>query len=216
MTEPTYPAEYFRRADESDDDLFYKDPRKVVHIDPGAIAAASQLYGELLPPGGHILDLMSAWRTHLPATYQPGKVSGLGMNADEMRDNPQLNEFVVQNLNKQPKLPYPDATFDGAICTVSVQYLIDPVTVFRDLARVLKPNSPAIFTFSNRCFPTKAVAVWQSIGMAQKGQLVAGYLKQAGFAELHIEDRSPAPKRGLFGGSGDPLIAVWGTTPYKG
>jgi len=208
-----YPPQYFRRPDETDDDLFYQEARKVVHIDEGAIAAAGALYGELLPAGGHILDLMSAWRTHLPPTYTPGKVTGLGMNADEMRDNPQLTDFVVHNLNKNPQLPFADKTFDAAICTVSVQYLTDPVRVFKAVYRTLRPNAVFCLTFSNRCLPTKAVAVWQSASMEQKAQLVESYLHQAGFAEIHTADRSPQRKRHLFSGLADPLIGVWGYRP---
>jgi SAM-dependent methyltransferase len=215
MAEPQLSPELFRRYDESDDALFYQVPRKVVHIDEGAIAAASQLYGELLPVGGIILDLMSAWRTHLPAAYKPSHVSGLGMNAEEMADNPQLDDFVVQNLNRNPALPFEANHFDAAICTVSVQYLTNPVAVFRDLYRVLKPNGVAVFTFSNRCFPTKAIAAWQSAGMGQKAGLVSEYLRLAGFADIHAEDRSPTRRRGLLGGSGDPLIGVWGFKPFS-
>ncbi len=210
---PQFPAEYFRRQDESADENFYAAPRKVVHIDEGAIGAASQLYGDLLPENGHILDLMSAWRSHLPAIYHPTAVTGLGMNADEMRDNPQLTNFTVQNLNKNPTLPYADQAFEGAICTVSVQYLTNPPPVFKDVYRVLKPGAPFVLTFSNRCFPTKAVAIWQSASMEQKASLVATYLSDAGFADIHIEDRSPKPKRGLLGGGSDPLVGVWGFRP---
>jgi SAM-dependent methyltransferase len=199
--------------DDSDDALFYQASRKVVHIDDGAIAAASHLYGELLPPDGVILDLMSAWRTHLPANYRAMQVTGLGMNAEEMRDNPQLSDYIVHNLNHDPRLPLAEQFFDGAICTVSVQYLTRPVEVFRDLYRVLKPGAVAIFTFSNRCFPTKAVAVWQATNMEQKAQIVASYFAAAGFTEVRAEDRSLPPKRGLFGGAGDPLIGVWGRRP---
>ncbi len=213
MKSQSLPAEYFKRADESADENFYSVPRKVVHIDEGAIAAASQLYGELLPPGGHILDLMSSWRSHLPESYKPCKVSAQGMNAAEMADNPQLDEYIVQNLNKNPALPFAEKTFEGLVCTVSVQYLTDPVTVFKNVYRVLKPNAPAIFTFSNRCFPTKAVAVWQNASMSEKAQLVALYLKEAGFANIKAEDRTPKAKRGLFGGGGDPLVGVWGYRP---
>jgi len=216
MREPaqTLPPDYFRRPDETDDSIFYREPRKVVHIDDGAIEAASLLYGEVLPPDGHILDLMSAWRSHLPNSYTPGHVTGLGMNADEMRDNPQLNEFVVQNLNKNPTLPFADQTFSGTICTVSVQYLTDPVAVFKQVYRVSKPGAPFILTFSNRCFPTKAVAIWQSASMDKKAQLVALYLSQAGFADIHAQDRAPRPTRkGLFAASGDPLFGVWGYRP---
>ncbi len=209
-----FPADYFRRADESADELFYREPRKVVHIDEGAIAAASQLYGELLPDGGHVLDLMSAWRSHLPASYSPEKVTGLGMNADEMADNPQLADYVVHNLNVNPELPSADQQFDGAICTVSVQYLINPVTLFKDVSRVLKPGTVFVMTYSNRCFPTKAVAVWQSTSMDQKAVLLTTYLSAAGFANIQSADRSVKAKRsGWFGASNDPLFGVWGYRP---
>ena len=209
----TLPNAYFRRADETDDALFYETARKVVHIDDGAIAAASRLYGELLPADGVILDLMSGWRTHLPAEYRASRVTGLGMNADEMHDNPQLTDCVVHNLNATPRMPFADTTFDAAICTVSIQYLTDPVRVFADLCRVLKPNGVAVFTFSNRCFPTKAVAVWQNISMEQKADLLAIYFKAAGFADVHSEDRLPALRRGLFTRGGDPLVGVWAYRP---
>ncbi len=210
-----FPPEYFQRYDESPDELFYSVPRLVVHIDDAAIAAVTQLYGELLPESGHVLDLMSSWRSHLPETFK-GKVSALGMNAEEMRQNPQVHDFVVQNLNRTPQLPYPDQHFDGAICTVSVQYLIDPVTVFKEVRRVLKPSAPFIITFSNRCFPTKAVAIWQATSLAQKAALVASYLEAAGFAEIRAEDRTQPLRRGLFAvGGGDPLIGVWGRRPHS-
>lgn len=207
------PKSYFRRVDETPDEQFYSQPRKVVHIDDGAIAAATALYADVLPESGVILDLMSAWRSHLPTDRKYARVSGLGMNAEEMADNPQLTDYVVHSLNRNPKLPYEDNLFDGAACTVSVQYLTDPIAVFKDLLRVLKPAAPAIFTFSNRCFPTKAVAVWQQGSMSDKAALVAGYLREAGFADIKAEDRSPSRKMSLFSGSGDPLIGVWGYKP---
>ncbi len=93
-------------------------------------------------------------------------VVGLGMNAAEMSDNPQLDSFVVHNLNREPALPFPDASFDAVVCAVSVQYLTRPVEVFTDVRRVLVAGAPLIVSFSNRCFPTKAVAVWLANGDA--------------------------------------------------
>src|SRR3954470_7821954 len=87
----------FARMDPSDDGLFYGVPRKVVHIDPGAIAALRHRYAELLPPGGTVLDLMSSWRSHLPDDVAFARVTGLGMNAEEMADNRQLDDFVVHD-----------------------------------------------------------------------------------------------------------------------
>src|SRR5215207_2949600 len=162
-----YPSAYFQRYDPAEDGVFYEMPRKVVHIDDGAIEALGGVYAELLPATGTLLDLMSAWRTHLPdelAARADLSVVGLGMNAEEMADNPQLSRSVVHDLNRDPTLPFPDEMFDGAMCAVSVQYLTRPLEVFREVARVLRPGAPFIVSFSNRCFPTKAVAVWHNTG----------------------------------------------------
>src|ERR1700678_555957 len=110
MLEP--PA--FARADESTDDLFYKQPRFVEHIDDIAIADVVQLHRERLPAGGEILDLMSSWVSHLPPDITYARVVGLGMNAAELAGNPRLGEFVVHDLNANSTLPFPDASFDAA------------------------------------------------------------------------------------------------------
>src|SRR5689334_13046179 len=141
---------FFRRVDNADDEIFYSCPRKVVHIDDGAIAAVGEIYAERLPRGGRILDLMSSWRSHVPATVEPAELIGLGLNREEMEDNPALSGIVIHNVNREPRLPFDDGYFDGAVMTVSVQYLVKPVEVFADVGRVLKTGAPFIVTFSNR------------------------------------------------------------------
>jgi SAM-dependent methyltransferase len=192
----------YAREDESTDDRFYLTPRKVVHIDDGAIAALGALYAAVLPAGGRLLDLMSSWRSHLPADFRAREVVGLGLNAEEMADNPQLAAHVVHDVNRETRLPFGDAEFDGAMCAVSIQYVIHPVRLLREVGRVLRPGAPFVVSFSNRCFPTKAVAVWLDTTDQQHVQLVRGYFEAAGgFADVRDEDRSP--------GRGDPLYAVW-------
>ncbi len=82
------------------------------------------------------------------------------MNEAEMAANAQLTDHVVHNLNENPALPYPDESFDVALCTVSVQYLLHPVEVFAEVRRVLRPGGVFVVSFSNRCFPTKATRLW--------------------------------------------------------
>ena len=147
--------EPFARVDADDDTRFYSVPRKVVHLEPGAIEALRGVYAEHFAPGGTVLDLMSSWRSHLPDGM--GRVVGLGMNAEEMAANPQLDDWVVHDLNREPRLPFPDASFGAVACAVSVQYLVHPIEVFGDVLRVLVPGGPLVVSFSNRCFPTKAV-----------------------------------------------------------
>ena len=195
-------ASWFSRLDESPDALFYATPRFVTHIDDAAIAAVTQLYREYFPAGGAVLDLMSSWISHLPAEVVYGRVVGLGMNRDELAANPRLHARVVQDLNETPRLPFDDAQFDAAGICVSVDYLTRPVDVLRDCGRVLRPGSPLVITFSNRCFPTKAIAAWQMLDNRGHQDLVARYLTEAGnWTEIQALDRSPSP-------DGDPLYAV--------
>lgn len=200
------PAGAFRRSDESPDERFYATPRLVTHIDDRAIEAVTQLYRELFPAGGTILDLMSSWVSHLPPEVEYGRVVGLGMNERELQSNPRLDDFTVQNLNENPRLPYETGEFDGAGICVSVDYLTRPVEVLREVGRVLKPGGPLVITFSNRCFPTKAVDVWHRLNDEGRMRLVEVYLRDAGnFRDIRSEDRSP---RRMFS---DPLYAVIGT-----
>jgi len=149
---------------------------------------------------------MSSWRSHLPGVLRAREVVGLGLNAEEMADNPGLTAAVVHDLNREPRLPFDTAAFDGAMCAVSIQYVIYPVQVFRDVRRVLKPGAPFVVSFSNRCFPTKAVAVWLASTDAQHRLLVRAYFEAAGgWRDVTDEDRSPD-------GNGDPLYAVWAHT----
>src|SRR6266851_6772051 len=135
-----FPPAAYAREDESSDGSFYANPRKVVHIDEGAIAALGRLYADVLPTGGRLLDLMSSWRSHLPAGFTAREVVGLGMNAEEMADNPQLTRHVVHDLNRDPRLPFEDSEFDGATCAVSIQYVTHPLQLFREVRRVLRPG----------------------------------------------------------------------------
>ena len=191
----------FRREDEGPDAQFYAQPRLVTHIDEAAIAAVTQLYREYLPAEGAVLDLMSSWVSHLPADVAFSRVAGLGMNRTELAANPRLDGFVVHDLNRNPRLPFADAEFDGAAICVSIQYLTRPAEVLRDLGRTLAAGGPLVITFSNRCFPTKAVRAWLQRDDLGHAALVARYLKAArNWTGIEHLDRSPP--------TGDPLHAI--------
>ena len=198
-----FKLEHFAREDGGEDEIFYAMPRLVKHIDEPASAALATYYAHNLPAEGAILDLMSSYASHLPTTPQFRRVVGLGLNKVELEENFQLTERVVHNLNVNPSIPFPDSTFDACLLAVSVQYLTQPVEVFADLARTLNPGSLLAISFSNRMFPTKAVAVWRSLGDADHARLLEVYLHTAGgWNNLNFEDLSPAP------GKSDPLYLV--------
>jgi SAM-dependent methyltransferase len=196
-----FPKDYFRRTDESPDELFYARPRFVTHIDDGAIAAVTALYRDHLPPGGAILDLMSSWISHLPEDVDYARVVGLGMNQAELAANPRLHSFVVHNLNADPQLPFVDAEFDAVTICVSVDYLNQPVAVLHECGRVTKPGGTIVITFSNRCFPTKAIAAWHALDDVGHVNLVGAFLRATDvWADIQGIDASPP--------DGDPLYAV--------
>ena len=127
------------------------------------------------------------------------------MNLAELAANPQASARVVHDLNAQPELPFADASFDAVVCCVSVDYLTQPIEVFRDVARVLRPGGPFVCTFSNRCFPTKAIRGWLYASDEEHCDIVAEYFRRSGgFQEPIIDRRTPPGHRG------DPLLAVWG------
>ena len=200
---PELPAEAFLKEDPGDDLDFYAFPRLVTHIDDRAIAALTGFYRDTLPKGGVILDLMSSWVSHLPPDVAYAEVIGHGMNAEELAANPRLTRWFIQDLNKDPILPLEDASLDGAMICVAIQYLQRPVEVLTDLRRALKPGAPLIISFSNRCFPTKAVAIWRALDDAGHAQLVELHLRRAGYSDLDVEVL-------VIDGRSDPMIAVVG------
>jgi hypothetical protein len=198
---PGLPEAAFDKADPTPDPDFYAFPRFVTHIDDAAIATVTEVYRKLLPPGGKILDLMSSWVSHLPAEIDY-TVSGHGLNAEELAANHRLDKWFVQDLNTNPVLALEDNSFDAACLCVSVQYLQRPVEVFRSVAQILKPQAPFIVSFSNRCFPTKAVAIWQALSGPDQQRLVSAYMNAAGFSNPATQAFSPR--------TGDPLWTVIG------
>ncbi|MEM9037840.1 MAG: class I SAM-dependent methyltransferase [Actinomycetota bacterium] len=196
-----FPAGFFDRSDPSDDARFYGPARLVTHIDAGAIAAVGALYEEL-EVEGRVLDLCSSWISHFRTA--PTELIALGMNAEELAANPQAARWVVHDLNADPTLPFEDGELDHAVCCVSVDYLVRPFEVFAEIARCLRPGGRFACTFSNRCFPTKAIRGWLATDDASHVRVVEEYFARTpGFVDVRSDERIP-PGRG-----GDPLWAVW-------
>ncbi|KAL2501361.1 S-adenosyl-L-methionine-dependent methyltransferase superfamily protein [Forsythia ovata] len=203
-----FKEEDFQRFDETPDSLFYEAPRFVTHIDDPAIAALTKYYSEVFPPsdtpGVALLDMCSSWVSHYPKGYKQARIVGMGMNEEELKRNPVLTEYIVQDLNLDPKLPFEDNTFDVITNVVSVDYITKPIDVFKEVSRVLKPGGLAIISFSNRCFFTKAISIWTSTGDSDHVLIVGAYFHYAGgFDPPKAVDISPNP------GRTDPMYVVY-------
>ncbi len=196
-----FPPGFFDRRDEVDDAAFYDAPRLVTHIDDRAIGAVGELYDEL-GLHGRVLDLCGSWISHF--STPPRSLIVQGMNGPELAANEAAAGAVVTDLNRYPSLPFADQSFDGASCCVSVDYLTRPLEVFDEVARVLRPGSIWLHTFSNRCFPTKAIQGWLATDDEQHVAIVATYFELSqGWGDVSAATVLE-PHRG-----GDPLYAVW-------
>jgi len=193
----------FTRLDNGEDWLFYQVPRLVTHIDDAAIEALRHCFKKYLMEGNDVLDLMSSCVSHYPDELNFRSVTGLGMNRVELDANPRLNVRVIHDLNHDPILPFEDQSFDACTLSVSVQYLTRPIAVFTEIARVLRPGAPCVVSYSNRCFPAKAVALWRELDDHGHGEIVRHYFAGGrGFDPSQVLDISPAP------GASDPLYVV--------
>jgi SAM-dependent methyltransferase len=173
-------------------------------IGGGTIAAVTELYREILPPGGAILDVLSGWVPHLPPEAPYRRVVGIGGDRRALTENPFLDEWRVQDLNANPFLPFASGEFDGATICAAIQNLARPSEVIREIARVLRPGAPLIVSFSNRCLGTKAIGCWCLHDDTGQLCLVAQHFAEAGnWADMRCLDRTP-PQGGV------PLYTVIG------
>lgn len=170
LTSPQFPPEWpftdadFARQDDTNDGNFYSSPRFCFHVDDKAVAALTDYYAVEFPKWEKpaILDMCASHVSHFPADVADyaGRRVALGMSEEELRENGQVDEFVVKDLNVDSTLPFPDNSFDIVTNAVSIDYLNSPLEICKEVARVLKPGGAAMFALSNRCFPTKAINLW--------------------------------------------------------
>jgi SAM-dependent methyltransferase len=207
---------FARMADEADA-AFYAKPRIVSHVDRTASQEISRLYQRLLPEGGRVLDLMASWESHLAVDHGLDTIVGLGMNAEELAANPLFNEYRVQDLKLEPRLPYADAEYDAVICSLSVEYLVRPFEVFAEVARVLKPGGRFVVTFSDRWFPPKVIGAWENLHPFERSGLVLEYFHRDGlFTRLETWSLRglPRPADDKYAdrrADSDPVFAIWGS-----
>jgi SAM-dependent methyltransferase len=158
---------------------------------------------------------MASWESHLPASLQGVHLTGLGMNETELAANPDMEDYIVHDLNDNPAIPLKSEMFDAVICTASVEYLTQPYEVFEDVFRLLKSGGVFVVTFSNRWFPTKTISLWPEMHEFERLGLVLEYFRQSGWSK----DINTSSMRGLPRPDddpyftqmnySDPVYAVW-------
>jgi SAM-dependent methyltransferase len=215
LTEPI-PTDPFSRADESDDALFYARDRLLPHLDARALATIEELIGKLVVEEQPvILDLMASWDSHIPDALHPSRVVGLGLNEQELVENPSLAEYVLHDLNRDPRLPFDDESFHAVLCTISVDYLVHPVEVFQDVGRILRPGGLFLVIFSDRYFQSKVIKIWRDSSEEERTYLVHDFFTKSGqftLPQLFVSRGKPRPEDDKYSPLGipsDPVYAVY-------
>ncbi|WP_028574655.1 class I SAM-dependent methyltransferase [Desulfonatronovibrio hydrogenovorans] len=197
------------RTDRTDDQLFYKMPRLINHIDAQADKFLCHEYGNRLKPGMRILDLMASMNSHLPSELE-AKVDGLGLNQKEMDANTRLSNRIVHDLNLNPELPFANDSYDALLCSLSIEYAVKPYQLAREAARVLRPSGVFMIGFSNRWFPSKVTRIWQELHEFERMGLVLDTLDQTG----HFKDLETVSIRNWWRPEDDPHIdKTWLSDP---
>lgn len=203
----------FLRANESSDSDFYSKPRHVNHLDEVAQTQLKSIYSTLIPAGCEILDLMSSINSHIDGNLEINKITGLGLNREELVANPLLDEIVIHDINQNHQLPFDDASFDLVVCNLSIEYITQPLNMFDEVARILRPGGRFIISFSNRWFPDKAIKIWNYLHDFERIGLVMEYfIDSARFESINTCSLRgiPRPVNDKYNMPlSDPVYVVW-------
>lgn len=202
------------RADSRPDEIFYRQPRLVHHLDEAARKRLTASYGRLIAPGSRVLDLMASWHSHLPETLELDELTVLGMNDDELRQNHRATSRLVFDLNGNKPLPFDDASYDAVTISASIEYLTDPLHTLYEVARILRPGGILAIGFSNRWFPPKAIRVWTELHEFERLGLVTAMVSTTkAFSRIQTSSHRTEVQP-FFGApgettAGNPLYMVW-------
>ncbi len=116
------------------------------------------LYCKLAQPGMAVLDAGCGGDRGCSrdAPWQKMYIVGVDCTPDVGR-NPFCNEKAVSDL---ARLPFQDATFDLIHCRWVMEHLPDPLAVFREFARVLKPGGQLVALTPNLYHYATLAARW--------------------------------------------------------
>jgi len=206
----------FPRINNEKDNIFYNQPRFVNHLDDFAIKKVKSIFSKFLQPNTKILDLMSGWTSHIPTIFKKNNIVGLGLCNDELKNNKDLSDYIIHDLNLDYHLPFIKNEFNAVICTSSIEYLIQPIEVTKEVVRILKPGGVFIITISDRWFNGKEILIWSELHAFERlGFVLDLYLKCGNFNNLKtITIRGfPRPyndKHIKLKNTSDPIFAVIG------
>ena len=175
-----------QKLDESNDEIFYSDPKFVYHLDANFRNYLSSIYKKEIKDHSIVLDLMSSWDSYLPSEKKYKKIIGHGLNRAELERNKSFNSFWIQNFNQKQEIPLDSGSIDCCLMVAAWQYLQYPENLTKEIARVLNNEGKIIVSFSNRAFWHKAPNIWTTSNEEERLKYVRKVLITNGFKEPRI------------------------------
>ena len=173
-----------QKIDESDDSIFYSNPRFVYHLDGNFRQYLTYIYKQEIDNDKKVLDLMSSWDSYLPKDKTYKEVIGHGLNEEELNKNKALNRYWIQNFNKNQKIPIKSKSIDYCLMVAAWQYLQYPELMSEEIARILNEEGKLIVSFTNRAFWTKAPNIWTNSNEEERVNYVIKVLSSNGFNNI--------------------------------
>ncbi len=199
-----------RRTDPTPDCQFYSRPGVSPPIDQKAASLIRELLEKVLPPGP-VLELFCPGQSLVPPGYPV-----VALSPCQPQVKPGGEERIIQDLNKDPRLPFKDGSFAAAVINLTLPYLLRPFALAREVARVLKPKGVFIMTFTDRYLPTRATELWIDLHPFERmGYALEILLESGSFGHLETYSARGFPRPAhdpLFPQrrEADPVFAVWG------
>ena len=175
-----------KKLDETDDAIFYSEPRFVYHLDSNFRKCLKNVYKKEIFKDSVVLDLMSSWDSYLPKETKYKKIIGHGLNKQELTRNKALEEYWVQNFNLDQKIPLEDQSIDACLMVAAWQYLQYPELLAREISRILSSEGKFLISFSNRAFWHKSPNIWVNSNEEERIIYVRKVLVSNGFKEPRI------------------------------
>ena len=166
----------------------------------------------LLPKFSKILELQCDDLSHLSSNYQTGLLVGIGHNEELLSKNERLDTYSVQDLNKDMVLPYEENSFDDAICSLSIDSLIDALAIMKEVARVVNKGGMFCIIFSDDYQSDQSIDLWKQLHPFEKMQLVLEYFRKTGlFSNLNTLSKRNFSQSTNDKKASSNIYAVWGS-----
>ncbi len=158
-------------------------PRTVASGSPPLSPEQQQLlraaYQRLLGEGDfpEVLDLLGTSDSFVPAATT---LTGPALDPGRVAADCRIGLETARHLGDQARLPLDNASFDAVLVTLEVGGLRCPLEVFREVARVLRPQGLAVVSFGDARYDGAHTHLWAHADDREHLMLAEAFIEFAG------------------------------------